>query len=100
MNLDTTELEELILTAYGYSEDEKETMFNTGLDLEDFLHGKLMETHDGGIESFLHDFISRLMPLCTVGQSPLTKNFFKGFGIEKNGVERMICRIEIDEKYD
>jgi hypothetical protein len=93
MNLEDWELEELLLLAYGYSEEEAEERLNNGFDVDEFLTEKLDEKD--GVMNFVHDLVSRLMPFCFLGESPLTKEFYQGFAEFKDGITRAIAQIEI-----
>jgi hypothetical protein len=93
MNMETFELEELLLLAYGFSEEEADEKIDDGFDLDLFLTDKLQEKD--GVLNFVHDLASRLMPFCFMGDSPLTGKHYQGFADIKGPVTRPIAKIEI-----
>lgn len=93
MDIEDFELDELILRAYGYSEEETEKMLNDYFDVDEFLTDKLDKKD--GVLNFVHDLINRLMPFCFIGESHLTKKTFQGFGYAKDDGTIAIAQREI-----
>lgn len=90
--MDDFEFENLILRAYGLSEEETDEKINEGFCMYQFLDNHMQGLED--IPEAIKDLIERLMPMIVGGESFLTKKKYKGFGTEKNGFTDMICKIE------
>ncbi|GAI92811.1 unnamed protein product [marine sediment metagenome] len=74
------DFEELLLYAYGNSEEKIEDKINNHFDIDELIYEKLIEGDD--LTGAVQNLISKLMSMIIVGESPLTKKVYKGFGIE------------------
>lgn len=62
-------------------------------DLDDQVEEKIYERYE--IE--LHNFrvlVSELLPMCDVGQSPITKELFRGFSIREEKHGRWLAKVD------
>lgn len=83
--ISTLEVEELAcqITGLDYDKIDADTSV---------INEKLYEEFGCDLDQFT-DIISRLLPLVTVGESPLTKKVYKGFAEEEKSM--WLCKVEV-----
>ena len=81
------ELETLELAAHLLGIDENAD------DFEERVDDKLYETWGIDYDSF-RSLCSSLLPLCEVGQSPITKQIFRGFAVREEKYGRWLARVD------
>lgn len=63
-------------------------------DWEEVIEERMAETYGLGMEEF-GMLVGKLVPLCAIGESPITKQMFRGFAVEEGGVGRWLARVEV-----
>lgn len=81
------ELEALELAAHLLSIDEDAD------DLDEQVEQKIYDKYEIEFHNF-RVLASELLPLCDVGQSPITKKFFRGFSIREEKHGRWLARVD------
>ena len=81
------ELEALELAAHLLGIDEDAD------DLDDQVEEKLYERYEIEFHNF-RVLCSELLPLCDVGQSPITKEMFRGFSVREETNGRWLARVD------
>lgn len=82
MDIKPFEVEELAAKILGFGEDYD----------EEEVEQKLFDVYEISMDSF-HRLISDLVPLCEVGESPITKQRFRGFADIEN--QCWIVRVDV-----
>ena len=85
--IDWLEIQELAAHITGVSEDNPEW--------DDAIENKMAETYGISMESF-EMLVKQLAPLCTIGQSPITKTMYRGFAVEEGSVGRWLAKVEVE----
>lgn len=84
--IDWLEIQELAAHLTGVSENNP--------NWDDVIEIKMAETYGISMESF-EMLVKQLAPLCTIGQSPITKKMYRGFAIEEGSVGRWLVKVGV-----